>query len=265
VIPRHRVASYYDQVMYRSLALDAYEGSDFQNLGLWTPGTSSLPAACESLVDSLLTMLPERPGRVLDVACGKGATTRRVADRGGAREVVAVNISVKQLSTARRNAPGCQFLAMDASKLAFADESFDNVICVEAACHFVTRESFLRECRRILKPGGRLVFSDLLISRWMEKFAPGRRGANYLSDPDAYTRLCLEAGFDQAQVWDRTEECWSPFLRHYMAFLSEQHRQGQITSRVFKATMGYAWVMIYAARYYVLGWAERKPLEDETR
>lgn len=50
--PEDRISSYSDQVMYRSLAVDAYEGSDFQNLGFWEPGTQSLQQACEDLVQA---------------------------------------------------------------------------------------------------------------------------------------------------------------------------------------------------------------------
>lgn len=255
--PESRISSYYDQVMYRSLATDAYEGSDFQNLGYWSPGMQSLPQACEGLVEMLLGMIPVKTGSILDVACGKGASTRQLLRYYPNDRVTAVNLSLKQLLTGRRNASGCDFLAMDAAKLAFADASFDNILCVEAACHFGTREDFLSECHHILKPGGRVVFSDLLLSHWMERCAPGRRGANFILDPASYSQLCHRVGFSICETLDTTEECWVSYLRFYMRFLNGQYRARAITRRMYRWIMLYALLMIFGTRYYVCGWAQK--------
>jgi SAM-dependent methyltransferase len=255
--PEDRISSYYDQVMYRSLAVDAYGGSDFQNLGYWRPGVQSLPQACEGLVERLLEMIPAKAGSILDVACGKGASTRHLLRYYSSDRVTAVNLSVKQLLTGRKNAPGCDFLAMDAAKLAFADSSFDNILCIEAACHFITREDFLRECLRILKPGGRVVFSDLLLSFWMERLAPGRQGANFLLGPVGYSRLCHKVGFATCETLDTTEECWVSYFRFYMRFLKERYRAQAISRRTYRSIMLYALIMIFGTRYYVCGWAQK--------
>lgn len=251
------VTAHYDRAMYGFLAQEAYQESDYQNLGYWAPGTTALPQACENLVEKLLDFLPERGGRILDVACGKGATTRHLARYWPAAAIAAINISQRQLHTARRNAPGCALAAMDAARLAFRDGSFDNVLCVEAACHFNTRESFLAEACRVLAPGGRLAFSDLLLTRWMERRAAERAGANFLAGPRRYRSLCLTAGFAEAEVSDASEECWMPYVRQHLRFLANQLSRGALPRRSYRWAMAYLLVMIMATRHYVVGWARK--------
>ena len=139
-----------------------YGGSRFYNFGYWTPETKSQREASETLVRKLLEFLPEKGGTILDVACGMGATTGMLLEQYAAPTVVGVNISLNQLSVAHESVADCSFIAMDATRLAFEDESFDDIICVEAAFHFTTRADFLKEAFRVLKPGGHLVHSDIL-------------------------------------------------------------------------------------------------------
>jgi ubiquinone/menaquinone biosynthesis C-methylase UbiE len=84
-------------------------------------------------------LFPHRNGSVLDVACGKVASTRLLLCNYDPCNVTGINISEKQLATGREMAPGCRSLKMDATHLTFPDNSIDNVLCVEAAFHFNTR------------------------------------------------------------------------------------------------------------------------------
>ena len=69
----------------------------------------------------------------------------------------------------RENAPGCTFPLMSTTDLKFPDNSFDNISCVEAAFHFVTREKFLKEAFRMLKPRGQIVLPDVLSAKHREE------------------------------------------------------------------------------------------------
>jgi len=74
----------------------------FQNYGYWDGSTGSWKEACENLMEHLLAFLPEKRGTILDVACGKGATTRYLLNFYKPENVAAgINISLKQLKSLR--------------------------------------------------------------------------------------------------------------------------------------------------------------------
>ena len=52
--------------------------NEFANYGFWEEDTHTETEACENLMEKLLAFLPEKQGTILDVACGKGATTRHL-------------------------------------------------------------------------------------------------------------------------------------------------------------------------------------------
>ena len=88
-------------------------------------------------------------------------------------------------------------------------------MCLEAAFHFNTRERFLAEAWRVLRPGGFLALSDLLM-------APGALLApaeNYLPDGAAYADLLERCGFHDVVVVDVTRETWRAFRRSFTQFV----------------------------------------------
>jgi SAM-dependent methyltransferase len=191
----------YDKWMVHPLSAAFFDHSDYYNYGYTKPETRTQREASENLVTRLLDSLPDKTGTILDLACGLGASTRRLLDYYAPTAITATNISDLQLDRARRNAPGVHFLNMDAARLDFPDASFDNLLCVESAFHFKTRERFLHEALRVLKPGGWLVLSDIL--GWTSK----NKQANRLAGPAAYRDLLTRVGFVNTRVVDATQEC----------------------------------------------------------
>ena len=155
---RQQILDFYDRG-WHPLVAEYYGHSDYMNYGYWTADTRNQAEASDNLIGRLLAMIPEKKGRILDVACGRGASTRHLLRHYQPSDIVAINISEKQLKRASELAPGCTFLLRDATRLEFPDCSFDNVMCVEAAFHFDTRDSFYREALRVLKPGGTIAFA----------------------------------------------------------------------------------------------------------
>lgn len=252
---------HYDRAMYEhplTRSGEYFSFSHFSNYGFWEEDTPSQKEACENLMERLLGFLPERSGRILDVACGLGATSRHLARFFGLENVTGINISDKQIATCYQAAPGCEFLVMDATQLDFEDESFDNIICVEAAFHFRTRSRFLREALRVLKPGGRLILSDMLFTRAAGEKSPVLHPKNYVAGPGAYQDLLAWAGFEEACVVDATEECFIRCNQHFIRYALGKLQDDEIDAAGFSAVMANRLALLLSLRYYVLAGA-RKP------
>jgi SAM-dependent methyltransferase len=135
------------------------------NLGLWEGDggdPEEAPVAVRRLVERLAADLPAG-GDVLDVANGLAAQDPVIAEVAHPRSLTAVNITWSQLEAGhgRLRDAGARAVCADACRLPFADASFDGLISVEAAFHFASRERFLREAFRVLRPGGVLTMSDV--------------------------------------------------------------------------------------------------------
>jgi MPBQ/MSBQ methyltransferase len=243
---RGRIKHAYDRIMESERLSDYFDHSNFWNYGYWYEDTQSQREACENLMEELLTFISEKKGMILDVACGKGATTRYLLHYYEAEKVIGINISEKQLQVCHEIAPGCTFLRMDAAKMAFPDNFFDNMICVEAAMHFDTRQNFLREAKRVLKPGGCLVLSDAIFSRWRRD----QPVANYIRSTLEYRWRCLQAGFADVTIVDATDVCWGGFTEHFLDHMRERLRTGEIGLRRFYRTV--AWRLRWGPELYVL-------------
>lgn len=107
-----------------------------------------------------------QPGeRVLDVACGTGMVTFDAAEAIGPRgTALGVDLSEHMIEVASERAAvlrttNVSFARMDAESLTLADASFDVVLCALGLMYFPDPLSALREMRRVLRPGGRLVLA----------------------------------------------------------------------------------------------------------
>ena len=208
-----RIPDHYEQ-QYGSFAEEIYGairdeacGEDF--------GQNSWHTAAEH--DRLRAWLElDASSRLLDVGSGGGGPTLRMARLSGCR-VVGIDMQAEGIVAARAAAERAglaertTFEQHDASQpLPFPDASFDAVLCIDAINHLADRPAAQREWWRVLKPGGRLVFTDPIIVTGPlsnEEVAIRAVVALFLFVPLGYDeRVLAEVGFAVEIAEDRTED-----------------------------------------------------------
>ncbi|OBB60094.1 bifunctional demethylmenaquinone methyltransferase/2-methoxy-6-polyprenyl-1,4-benzoquinol methylase [Mycobacterium sp. 852013-51886_SCH5428379] len=148
------------------------------------------------------------PGdRVLDLAAGTAVSTAELAASGA--WCVAADFSVGMLAAGRRR--DLPKVAGDATKLPFADESFDAVTISFGLRNVVDHAAGLREMARVTRPGGRLVVCEFatptngafatLYKEYLMQALP-RMARAVASNPDAYVYLAesIRAWPDQPEL-----------------------------------------------------------------
>src|ERR1700712_5233053 len=142
----------------------------------------------------VLEAVDPRPGeRGLDLAAGTVPSSQPFRDRGA--EVVPCDFSVGMLRVGKRQFPHLPFAAGDATRLPFADDTFDAVTISFGLRNVVDPDAGLREMLRVTRPGGRLVVCEFSSPTWapfrtvyieylMRALPPVARAVS--SSPDAY-------------------------------------------------------------------------------
>jgi demethylmenaquinone methyltransferase/2-methoxy-6-polyprenyl-1,4-benzoquinol methylase len=107
---------------------------------------------------------PRPDERVLDLAAGTGTSSQPFRDRGAV--VVPCDFSVGMLRVGKRALPQLPFVAGDATRLPFGDDTFDAVTISFGLRNVVDPDAGLEEMRRVTKPGGRLVVCEFSAPTW---------------------------------------------------------------------------------------------------
>ncbi len=152
---------------------------------------------------------------VLEVACGSGGPALFMARTIGCH-ILGIDNNENGIATASKIAQEqgldsqVRFQLADASQpLPFEDELFDSIVCIDAINHFPNRSRVLAEWHRVLKPDGRILFTDPIVVTGLlsnEEIAVRSSIGFFLFAPvGADEKLLKEAGFELIRCEDVTE------------------------------------------------------------
>jgi cyclopropane fatty-acyl-phospholipid synthase-like methyltransferase len=162
----------------------------------------------------MLELGPE--SKVLDVASGSGGPSLFMARSTGCH-VTGVDITYSGIQTANEVAATlglasqALFERVDASgPMPFDDGAFDAIICIDAIDHFMDRDSLFREWYRVLRPGGRILFTDpIVVTGLLEREEIITRSTSmgiFVFTPAGLNERFIEAaGFPSPHVEDVTD------------------------------------------------------------
>jgi arsenite methyltransferase len=122
-----------------------------------------------NVVEQVLAQLGIRPGQqVLDLGCGNGWATRLLAQAAPGASAVGIDVSRRMIERAEELHSltiRARYEVAHFERLPFADGRFDRLFSMEALYYAVDLDQTLRECRRVLKPGGR---ADVVVDFYAE-------------------------------------------------------------------------------------------------
>ena len=157
---------------------------------------------------------------VLDLCCGLGGPARYFAYHYGCR-VTGIDMNTDRLAGAVRLTERTklqdrvQFHHANALETGLADETFDVIVSQEAFCHIPNKKTLIAECVRLLKPGGRIVYTDILTRNTMTTEIRSRLESEMvfseLSTLEQYCDLLKQNSCQVVEVEDLSND-WAQIL-----------------------------------------------------
>lgn len=195
--------------------------------GYWDGQVKSFPQSLLRMNEIMMESAAiKSTDKVLDAGCGVGGSSIFMATALGCN-VTGITLSERQVQQASNNAvtKGVQelveFKAMNYCATDFPDASFDVVWGCESICYADSKEQFIREAYRLLKPGGRLVVADGFVTDFANNENPIIRQwldgwqVNYLESPDRFKSFMQAAGFNMINYSNISKEAAHSSRRLY--------------------------------------------------
>jgi ubiquinone/menaquinone biosynthesis C-methylase UbiE len=142
--------------------------------------------------------------RVADIACGTGILAARIADELHPAEVYGVDMADGMLEQAKARSAKVRWMKGPAERLPFDDGALDAVVTT-SAFHFFDQPAAMRECHRVLAPGGLVAVATISppLPAALRKLATQDSAVASSPTPTEMRALFTDAGFtiaDQRRV-----------------------------------------------------------------
>jgi len=229
-----KVIEQYDEKHARVFYKYVMGGGGFDiHYGCFRQPSDTVYEASKATNDRLLTSLDwtfpvTKDSYILDLGSGHGGISHQLAERFGCR-VMGVNISPEQngmnLEEAEKLGVG---ELVDVTLNNFNDglpmewtDTFTHVISCEVLCHAASKFDLFVELKRVLKPGGAFVFTDIMGADGADekvlKDFTDRNATTQMARPTEYFDLLKKSGYLQPSFLD-----FSPHLVHYFQSMVDQ-------------------------------------------
>lgn len=197
-------ASHYDRV---TEAWSLLLGEEL-HYGVFRNGDEALPEATRELTRVMVDAARLEPGnRVLDVGCGTGGPACYLASEHGVHVVgiTTSDVGVQQ-GRIRAQAEGVADLVTfdnrDGMANGFPDDSFDRVWVLESSHLMRDRDALIRECARVVRPGGRISLCDIMLRRPMPFLEVRRLHKEFSLLRDVFGDARMEAMDHYTELFD---------------------------------------------------------------
>lgn len=201
-------------------------------MGLWeryaVPGLISAACSSKPIMKQREKVVPLASGNVLELGCGSG-TNFGYYNSATVDRLYALEPAPGMVKRARKTAANMQisksieFLETGAEAIPLEDNSIDTAVITFVLCTIPDWQSALNEVRRVMKPGGRVLFSehglapDEKVAKWQRRVEPLWKplagGCHLTRD---IGQLFQQAGF----AFDKTETMYLPSTPKIAGFVS---------------------------------------------
>lgn len=178
------------------------------------PRVIKLACGMPAIMKLRAKLVPQASGDVFEIGCG-GGINQQFYDVDAVRSYAGIDPNAKLRDYARAEA-GKKGWRADIREgvgeaIPFAEDSFDTVVCTYTMCSVQDQAQVLRELRRILRPGGRLLFlehgraPDARVARFQERIEPYWKpfaGGCHLTRP-VTDAVRAAGGFEVDQLGER--------------------------------------------------------------